>query len=89
MTKTEMSQLEVAIGLIHDLRSEMHQGFSELASGQVELSERATAIETRAEEAAKMAERSLKLRMWGFGLAVSATVSVVLWAAKDFIVSRG
>lgn len=93
MTRTERDQLDAAttiiIGLIKDIRVEMQEGFTELREGQEQLSHRTTVIETKADEAARHAEKSLKLRMWAFGLAVSATVSVALWIAKDFVFASG
>ena len=83
MTKTEAADLALAIDLLGQLREDMNHGFERMWEGQRSIEERVTKIEAKAVEREAAAVRSTQRFRWAVGIAITALVSVALFAGKE------
>lgn len=86
MTKTEMADLQIAIDLLNNLRTEMNHGFERISDGQRAIEERVTTLETSNMEREKAAARSTQRFRWAMGIAVTALVSLFLFVGKELLI---
>lgn len=77
MTKTEMADLEIAIGLITGLRDEMTKGFNNInmTLGEVRESQ-AAHLAVHADRDNQVASRGVSKR-WVIGVVTTASISII------------
>ncbi len=83
MTKTEAADLALAIDLLGQLREDMNHGFERMTEAQQQTSNRVTVIETQLAAREALAARSTQRFRWAVGIAITALVSVALFAGKE------
>ena len=83
MTKTEAADLQLAIEMLSELRVEMNHGFERTWEGQLALGNRVTTLEAKDVEREAAAARSTQRFRWAVGIAITALVSVALFAGKE------